>query len=165
MKTYLVVEREWDKQFLEFILPEAFKPHLVITSAGFAYEPQPPLQPSKQGVAYEAQSLATSMLMTRGNPVGLVINANTEDTQLIEMRRAYLLRELGSYLSSADAVYAVFMAVPSLEIALIDPALHSSLVDLPVLLTSAVLKKVRQHPLIVELIAFIRENIAEKQPS
>jgi hypothetical protein len=179
MITYVVVEGESNKQLLEHLLPEDITQHIVIA-------------PASRG---NAQVLASSMLMTRKNPVALVVDANTEVTNIIEQRRAYLMQYLGSNLASADSVYEVFIAVPMLEIILvydkeileyhlrrpladeevakakhelltyIATIIHDDIPNLKSVLIPPVLEKARQHPLIVELCQFIEQNIAEKQPT
>lgn len=103
-KVYLVTEGAFDVEMLRKILPEDVVSQTeFITGAG----------------RYSAQSLARSILTAKRAPVALVIDADTVEPSAIEEQKDFLKELLNQ--ASAGTPFEVFIAVPELEVLLVDP--------------------------------------------
>src|SRR5258708_32327690 len=95
----IVTEGEQDRLLLQALLNiEADDPDIRVMAAG--------------GWS-SADSLARSFLVRGEDNVALVVDADTTDPDLVEERKRFLLRSLGSLSSSAD--WRIFVIAPEIE--------------------------------------------------
>lgn len=120
MNAYVVTEGALDAEFLRRVLQTAKLPEFHVSPAG---------------ARSSAIALAKSILLSRGVPVAVVLDADTIDKRgLAELEMVYydLLRP-----ASPRVPFRVFLAVPALEEVLFsDPAALSHLVGKPVSATA-----------------------------
>jgi len=118
-KAYVITEGESDVAVLKKLLPAHLTKEVEIVSG--------------QG-DYGARSLAASILAARQRPVALVIDADTNDEQMIKERADFARWSLRQ--AAADVPFEVFVAVPSIESvffqdqALIENFAHREFTDL-----------------------------------
>lgn len=101
-KPYLVLEGEVDKLIVERLLPgDVIQATEIVVAQGSS----------------SAQSLATTLLGVRRRPLALVVDADTTNPSAVQERvdlLRYLLRQ-----AAGNVPYAVFVAVPEVEVVLL----------------------------------------------
>lgn len=102
IKPYLVVEGRVDELILRRLLPDdAIQAIEIVVAHG----------------SYSAQSLATTLLEVRRRPLALVVDADTTNPAAVQERidlLRYLVRQ-----AAGNVPYAVFVAVPEIEVVLL----------------------------------------------
>jgi hypothetical protein len=101
---HVVTEGDWDRLLLERLLADELASKLVQIWNSHGYN--------------AALSTARSLAAVRAVPVGLVLDADTINSEGVADRRSYLEEALGS--AAASAPWSVFLAVPELEIIFYD---------------------------------------------
>ncbi len=143
---YLVTESHLDTEVLKHLLPKD-----VVQNTEFV---------AAKG-QYSARSLAGTILSERMRPVALVLNAETEDADLIQTRRTTISSLLR--LASAGVPYEVFLAVPTVAAILHLDSVRMESFDSERLnsLSAEQIQSLQQHSLIQQITQFIAATVSQ----
>lgn len=171
-KIYVVTEGKLEVELLRRVLaPELIENIHFVTGSG----------------RYSAQTLASSLLADRQKPVALIVDSDTHNLQKIREQNGFLVEFLGQ--AATNTRFAVILAVPEIEVILVEDkrvmdrlvgritsenehreaklspkkTLARALEGAPLPLDRLgpeEIRLLREHPLVTELLEFVREPAA-----